>query len=189
MAERRPVVLKPGEGRAYDMGDRMSAVFKADRDETAHHYSISEWWLEPHTKGPPAHQHPEDDVFFIIGGTGAGHDSAKSYGMANVLYRAGFHVVTLPSPTHSSFIVTASSTSIPGQLALDAQDLYRVMGLIATALAGEIDASGYYVGGYSLGGTHTAVERACTDERCNRQRNQPDAAGVEAHLAHVTPVL
>jgi mannose-6-phosphate isomerase-like protein (cupin superfamily) len=69
MTERRPVVLQPGEGRAYDMGDRMSAVFKADLDETAHNYSISEWWLEPHTKGPPTHQHPEDDVFFVIGGT------------------------------------------------------------------------------------------------------------------------
>ena len=66
--DRRPVVLGPGEGRAYPMG-RISAVFKADRDETAQGYSIAEWWLEPHTKGPGAHMHPADDVFYVLAGT------------------------------------------------------------------------------------------------------------------------
>jgi quercetin dioxygenase-like cupin family protein len=65
---RTPVVLGPGEGRAYPMG-RISAVFKADCEETAQGYSISEWWLEPHTKGPGAHSHPEDDIFYVLGGT------------------------------------------------------------------------------------------------------------------------
>ena len=65
---RKPIVLKPGGGRSYPMG-RISAVFKADGDETKQEYSISEWWLEPHTKGPGAHSHDEDDVFFIIAGT------------------------------------------------------------------------------------------------------------------------
>lgn len=66
--DRRPLVLAPGEGRRYPMG-RLSAVFKADGAETAGRYSISEWWLDPHTKGPGAHNHPEDDVFFVLGGT------------------------------------------------------------------------------------------------------------------------
>ncbi len=48
---------------------RISALFKADADETEDRYSISEWWLEPHTKGPGAHSHEEDDVFFVIEGT------------------------------------------------------------------------------------------------------------------------
>jgi mannose-6-phosphate isomerase-like protein (cupin superfamily) len=47
---------------------RLSAVFKADGAESDHRYSISEWWLDPHTKGPGVHQHPEDDVFFVLGG-------------------------------------------------------------------------------------------------------------------------
>jgi hypothetical protein len=34
-AGRRPVLLGPGEGRAYPMG-RISAVFKADGAETGH---------------------------------------------------------------------------------------------------------------------------------------------------------
>lgn len=48
---------------------RIAAVFKADGAETAQQYSISEWWLDPHTKGPGAHSHPEDDVFYVIAGT------------------------------------------------------------------------------------------------------------------------
>ena len=65
---RSAVVLGPGEGRSYPMG-RISATFKSDGDETAGRYSISEWWLEPHTQGPGPHSHPEDDVFFVIEGT------------------------------------------------------------------------------------------------------------------------
>ncbi len=65
---RKAVFLAPGEGRAYDMGP-MKAVFKADGDETAAQYNISEWWLEAHSQGPGAHSHPEDDTFFVIEGT------------------------------------------------------------------------------------------------------------------------
>jgi quercetin dioxygenase-like cupin family protein len=65
---RPPVVLGPGDGRAYPMG-RISALFKADGAETGERYSISEWWLEPHTKGPGAHEHPEDDAFYVLAGT------------------------------------------------------------------------------------------------------------------------
>jgi mannose-6-phosphate isomerase-like protein (cupin superfamily) len=65
---REAVILRPGEGRVYPMG-RISAIFKADGNETASRYSISEWWLEAHTQGPGPHSHPEDDVFFVIEGT------------------------------------------------------------------------------------------------------------------------
>lgn len=66
--ERAPVSLAPGKGRAYDMG-RIRAIFKADGAETRGAYSISEWWLEPNTRGPGAHAHPEDDVFYVLEGT------------------------------------------------------------------------------------------------------------------------
>ena len=63
-----PIVLKPYEGRTYKMGT-MTAVFKADEDETSNEYSISEWWLEPNSEGPGAHQHEEnDEIFYGIEG-------------------------------------------------------------------------------------------------------------------------
>lgn len=63
----KTIFLPPGAGRSYPMG-RISALFKADRDETGNRYSISEWWLEPNTAGPGAHSHPEDDVFYVLEG-------------------------------------------------------------------------------------------------------------------------
>ena len=63
-----PIILGPNEGRAYRMG-RMRAVFKADEAETDCAYSISEWWLEPHTDGPGPHSHQDhDDVFYVLEG-------------------------------------------------------------------------------------------------------------------------
>ena len=67
-SSRKLVILGPGEGRSYPMG-RIAALFKADEFETESRYSISEWWLEPHTQGPGAHSHPKDDVFYVIEGT------------------------------------------------------------------------------------------------------------------------
>jgi mannose-6-phosphate isomerase-like protein (cupin superfamily) len=67
-ADRAAVVLGPEDGRRYDMG-RITAVFKADGAETSGGYSISEWWLEPHTTGPGPHSHAEDDTFYVIEGT------------------------------------------------------------------------------------------------------------------------
>ena len=65
---RKPIFLAPGEGRSYSMGT-MSALFKADGAELAGNYSISEWCLEPFSKGSGAHNHEEDDIFFVIEGT------------------------------------------------------------------------------------------------------------------------
>lgn len=64
----KAIFVPPGAGRSYPMG-RISSRFLADGAETDEQYSISEWWLEPNTKGPGAHSHDEDDVFYVIEGT------------------------------------------------------------------------------------------------------------------------
>jgi mannose-6-phosphate isomerase-like protein (cupin superfamily) len=61
---RRPLILGPGEGRRYPCGT-MTAVFKADGDETESRYSVSEWWLEPQSDGPGAHLHEANDELFL----------------------------------------------------------------------------------------------------------------------------
>lgn len=66
--DRKPLLVRPGEGRAYDMG-RMRAVFFADGEETDDRYSISEWWLEARTEGPGVHSHPDDHIFCVLEGT------------------------------------------------------------------------------------------------------------------------
>ncbi len=63
------LILTEGQGRVYNCGT-MTAVFKADENETADKYSISEWWLEPNSDGPGTHEHEEnDEVFYGIEGT------------------------------------------------------------------------------------------------------------------------
>ena len=63
------LLLQTGEGRTYECVT-MTAVFKTDENETANKYSISEWWLEPNSGGPGAHQHEHnDEVFYGIEGT------------------------------------------------------------------------------------------------------------------------
>ena len=66
--DRKPLIVRPDQGRRYDMG-RMRAVFFADGEETASRYSISEWWLEPRTRGPGAHAHEDDHIFYVLAGT------------------------------------------------------------------------------------------------------------------------
>ena len=65
---RKPIVVPAEQGRAYEMG-RMRAAFKADQDETAGRYSISEWWLEPRTRGPGVHSHSDDHIFYVVEGS------------------------------------------------------------------------------------------------------------------------
>ncbi len=67
-SSRKALVVRPDQGRKYHMG-RMRAVFFADGAETNARYSISEWWLEPRTRGPGTHSHPEDHIFYVLSGT------------------------------------------------------------------------------------------------------------------------
>ncbi len=63
------LILKPGQGRVYNLGT-MTAIFKADENETGDKYSISEWWLDPNSNGPGAHQHEDQDqIFYVLEGT------------------------------------------------------------------------------------------------------------------------
>jgi mannose-6-phosphate isomerase-like protein (cupin superfamily) len=59
------IILKKNEGRHYKMGT-MSAIFKADEDETDSRYCVSEWWLEPHSDGPGAHIHEANEELFLV---------------------------------------------------------------------------------------------------------------------------
>jgi quercetin dioxygenase-like cupin family protein len=65
----KAIFLKQGKGRNYDMG-RIKANFKADGQETANQYSVSEWWMEPNTKGIGAHSHDDgNEIFYVLEGT------------------------------------------------------------------------------------------------------------------------
>jgi hypothetical protein len=71
--------------------------------------------------------------------------------MEAALYGAGFHVVSLASPTYTNFIQTASSTRMPGRTSVDAADLYQVMEKVWEANKAKVEVTDFHVTGYSLG--------------------------------------
>lgn len=105
-------------------------------------------------------------MIFVIAGTGASHRGAKMKLLEAVFYEAGFHVVSLSSPTYANFIITASSTHMPGRIGDDAADLYRVMQAIWDQHKERLQVTEFHVTGYSLGGTNAAfVARLDEQER------------------------
>lgn len=59
------IVLGPGEGRRYEMG-KLTAIFRADEEETSSGYAVSEWWMEPGFDGVGAHDHESNDELFHV---------------------------------------------------------------------------------------------------------------------------
>jgi hypothetical protein len=114
------------------------------------------FWYDEKLKFSLATQKDAAPLIFIIAGTGGDYNSPKVNMLLKVFHQAGFHVVTLSSPTHPSFIVSASSNSVPGNIKEDAKDLYNVMELIWENIRDEIGVTEFYLTGYSLGGSQSA---------------------------------
>ncbi|WP_354623342.1 hypothetical protein [Psychromonas sp. MME2] len=104
-------------------------------------------------------------LVFLIAGTGASHNGRKNIDMARAFYHAGFHVVSLSSPTYMNFIVAASKNGVPGNAYEDAKDLYRVMEAIWSQAKQDIKVSDFYLTGYSLGGFNSAFVSKLDEER------------------------
>jgi hypothetical protein len=84
--------------------------------------------------------------------------------LQRALYQAGYHVVSITSPTHMHFIVNASSTMTPGNLYEDAKDIYKVMQLAMERVQKQVEVSGYHLTGYSLGGIQAAFVSMLDEE-------------------------
>ncbi len=157
------VVGTPEEYRA-ELPDKIPAkkrrmrVFE-DREAPEH------FWYWEQLRYAYALQKRSSPLVFLIAGTGASYDGEKNQTMARAFYQAGFHVVSLSSPTHPNFIVSASRTSVPGHAVGDAEDLYRVMEQIWDRLKDRIEVTDFYVAGYSLGGFNTAFVTLLDEKR------------------------
>ncbi len=99
----------------------------------------------------------------VIAGTGGGGNTQKLSTLRAVLYGAGYHVLTMPSPTFPDFIVSASSTGVAGDLQQDGRDLYAAMQQIISHLPGIVRITDIDIVGYSLGGANAAVVKSIDD--------------------------
>jgi len=122
------------------------------------------WYGQEMIYSEALQDHPAP-LIFLIAGTGAAHNGAKNVNMARAFYKAGFHVVSLSSPTFPNFVTSASSTGVVGDARRDAEDLYRVMEMIWKKLDGDIDATSFNLTGYSLGAFNSAYVAKLDEER------------------------
>jgi pimeloyl-ACP methyl ester carboxylesterase len=77
-----------------------------------------------------------------------------------VLYGAGYHVLTMPSPTFPGFIVSASTTGVAGDFMQDGQDLYAALGEVVAHLPRKTQITDVHILGYSLGGANAAIVKS-----------------------------
>ncbi|WP_111642716.1 alpha/beta fold hydrolase [Marinimicrobium alkaliphilum] len=119
-------------------------------------------------------------LVIVVAGTGGGANTQKNQLLRRALYQAGYHVLTVPSPTFPGFIVGASSTGVAGDLLQDAEDLHRLLAEVLVQLSGRLEIDGLHVVGYSLGGAHAAALKAL-DQR-------PDGLGIERVVMINPPV-
>jgi hypothetical protein len=96
----------------------------------------------------------------VIAGTGSDGNTAKLSTLRGALYGAGYHVLTMPSPTFPGFIVAASSTGVAGDLGQDGRDLYAAMQQIVAHLPRKVRITDIDVLGYSLGGANAAIVKS-----------------------------
>ncbi len=122
------------------------------------------FWYNDQLRCSVAVQRGKAPLIFVIAGTGAGFNSDKMLALQNTFYQAGFHVVSISSPTHANFIASASELGAPGVIRDDANDLYRVMQKVMEQLKGDIEVSDYYLTGYSLGGSQAAFVSLLDEE-------------------------
>jgi len=95
-------------------------------------------------------------LIFLIAGTGSSYHGPHMSTLYQAFYLAGFHVVGMPSPTSYQFMVTASTTQLPGVLDDDSKDMYHAMTMAwQQQLSKQLEVTDFYVTGYSLGGAQT----------------------------------
>ena len=123
------------------------------------------FWHEDALEFSLVRQKQAAPLIFIIAGTGANYNSSKMVGMQRAFYQAGFHVIAISSPTAMNFIVSSSSSTVPGNLEEDAKDLYRVMSLALHRAEKTIEVTGHYLTGYSLGAIQAAFVARLDEER------------------------
>jgi pimeloyl-ACP methyl ester carboxylesterase len=109
-------------------------------------------WLSAQDKPAP--------LAIVISGTGSDGNTKTISVLRAALYGAGYHVLTLPSPTFPGFIVSASSTGVAGDLMRDGKDLYAAMQEIIAHLPRKVRITDIDLVGFSLGGANAAIVKS-----------------------------
>lgn len=114
------------------------------------------FWYENTFRFSLAAQRGPAPLMFVIAGTNAGYSSRLSVFLQKLFFMAGFHVVSVSSPTFPNFIVQGSTTGVPGRVTQDAADLYHALQMALARVKQRVEVGDRYLVGYSLGGWQSA---------------------------------
>jgi hypothetical protein len=109
-------------------------------------------WLSLQDKPAP--------LVIVIAGTGSSGNSSSQARLRAILYGAGYHVLSMPSPTFPRFISAASSTGVAGDLQQDGRDLYAAAQAVLSHLPPRAQVTDVHIIGYSLGGANAAMVKS-----------------------------
>ncbi len=64
----KPIISHPTDGRSYKIGAKQNTevIFKADGEEVANKYAITEWWMEAGGPGPAPHIHDNNNELIYV---------------------------------------------------------------------------------------------------------------------------
>lgn len=96
-------------------------------------------------------------LIFLLAGTGSDYHATRMQLFQRIFYDAGYSVISITSPMHSNFVINASTNKMPGMIIEDGKDIYNVMKETYKAVKDRVNVSDFYVVGYSLGATGSAV--------------------------------
>ncbi len=93
-------------------------------------------------------------VIFTIAGLGGSGTTGTSLMIAEILYKLGYTVITLPNPFSWQYTLGVSESATPGYMARDSKEYYLFMKKVTSYLTKSdgLQASSYSVVGFSLGG-------------------------------------
>lgn len=122
------------------------------------------FWYEDGLPFSLAYQDHKAPLVFVVAGTGSRYNTPRMVKLQKALHQAGFHVITITSPTHMDFVVNASE-GLPGDSLQDAKDLYQVMKLAYEKVKPKIEVSSFALTGYSLGAFNAAFISKLDEEQ------------------------
>jgi len=94
-------------------------------------------------------------LVFVFAGTGGDGLSGTALLLGSQLSRLGYHVVTLPDPLSSAYVLGISQSTLPGFLPNDASECYQFLTQLAGGLRATygLEISGFSIVGLSYGAT------------------------------------
>jgi quercetin dioxygenase-like cupin family protein len=108
-----PKVLLPGEGRSVSIGSGARCTFKVVGKDTAGHFGLFEYEMEPGTAGPKPHIHREmEEIFYVAEGevellVGDEKVTARAGALA-LVPRGAVHAFSNPGEKRSTLLIMFS---------------------------------------------------------------------------------